>query len=177
MLTGAYGSGVREIMHAPANTATGSLGGFFIHDFTGDGKADLLAVTSTGDLSLYRGNWLGGFAGAGTRIGSGWNVFAKVFSPGDFTGDGKADILAETSNGDLCLYRGNGLGGFTGGSTKIGSGENIFDKVFYTGDGKADLLAETSTGDLYLYHGNGLGGFTGGSTKIGSGWNIFAKVF
>ena len=79
MLTGAYGSGVREIMHAPANTATGSLGGFFIHDFTGDGKADLLAETSTGDLYLYHGNGLGGFTGGSTRIGSGWNVFANVF--------------------------------------------------------------------------------------------------
>ena len=181
MLTGAYGSGVRGIMHAPANTATGSLGGFSIHDFTGDGKTDLLAETSAGDLYLYRGNGLGGFAGGGTRIGSGWNVFDKVFSPGDFTGDGKADLLAETSAGDLYLYRGNGLGGFAGGGTRIGSGWNVFDKVFsagdFTGDGKADLLAETSTGDLYLYHGNGLGGFTGGSTRIGSGWNVFAKVF
>ena len=130
MLTGAYGSGVRGFMHAPANTATGSLGGFSIHDFTGDGKADLLATTSTGDLYLYRGNGLGGFTGGGTRIGSGWNVFAKVFSPGDFTGDGKADLLAETSTGDLYLYHGNGLGGFTGGSTRIGSGWNVFANVF-----------------------------------------------
>ena len=79
MLTGAYGSGVRGFMHAPANTATGSLGGFSIHDFTGDGKADLLAETSTGDLYLYHGNGLGGFTGGSTRIGSGWNVFANVF--------------------------------------------------------------------------------------------------
>ena len=99
-------------------------------DFTGDGKADLLAITRNGDLYLYRGNGLGGFTGGGTKIGSGWNVFAKVFSPGDFTGDGKADLLAETSTGDLYLYHGNGLGGFTGGSTRIGSGWNVFANVF-----------------------------------------------
>src|SRR5664280_934913 len=94
--------------------------------FTGGGKAELLAASSAEDLYLYHGNGLGGFTGGSTRIGSGWNVFAKVFSPGDFTGDGKADLLAETSTGDLYLYHGNGLGGFAGGSTKIGSGWNIF---------------------------------------------------
>ena len=181
--------GLRSEWFVPTNVppvsvppaATGFFGAFSPGDFTGDGRADILAVTRNGDLYLYRGNGLGGFTGGGTKIGSGWNVFAKVFSPGDFTGDGKADILAETSTGDLYLYHGNGLGGFTGGSTKIGSGWNIFDKVFspgdFTGDGKADLLGETITGDLYLYHGNGRGGFTGGSTKIGAGWNIFSAMF
>jgi len=48
-------------------------------DFSGDGRSDLVAVRSTGDLYLYRGNGAGGFAGAGTRIGGGWSAFAKVF--------------------------------------------------------------------------------------------------
>ena len=166
---------------APAPPAPPGVNGarnvFSPGDFTGDGKADILGVAGTGDLYLYRGNGLGGFAGAGTKIGSGWNVFAKVFSPGDFTGDGKADLLAETSTGDLYLYHGNGLGGFTGGSTKIGAGWNIFSAMFshgdWTGDAKADILAIKGNGDLYVYRGNGLGGFSGGATKIGAGWNIF----
>jgi hypothetical protein len=181
--------GLRSEWFVPTNApavsappaAKSSVGAFSPGDFTGDGKADVLAVTGGGDLYLYRGNGLGGFTGPGTKIGPGWNIFAQAFSPGDFTGDGKADVLAVTYSGDLYLYRGNGRGGFTGPGTKIGSGWNIFAKVFspgdFTGDGKADILAETITGDLYLYHGNGLGGFTGGSTKIGSGWNIFARMF
>jgi len=52
-----------------------------------------------------------------------------VFSPGDFTGDGRADILAINSSGALFLYRGNGLGGFTGAGTQIGNGWT-FVKVF-----------------------------------------------
>jgi beta-lactamase class A len=152
-------------------------GVFSAGDFTGDGKTDILASTATGDLYLYRGNGLGGFTGGGTKVGTGWNAFTKVFSTGDFTGDGKTDILASTSTGDLYLYRGNGLGGFTGGGTKVGTGWNAFTKVFstgdFTGDGKTDILAITSTGDLYLYRGNGLGGFTGGGTKVGTGWGSF----
>jgi len=150
-------------------------------DFTGDGKADVHAITSTGGLYLYRGNGLGGFTGAGIGIGAGWGTFTKVFSPGDFTSDGKADILAITSTGGLILYRGNGLGGFTGAGTGIGSGWGGFTKVFspgdFSGDGKADILAINSSGVLYLYRGNGAGGFTGAGTGIGAGWGTFTKVF
>jgi hypothetical protein len=42
-----------------------------------------------------------------------------IFSPLDFTGDGKTDVLAVKANGDLYLYRGDGLGGFTGPGTII----------------------------------------------------------
>jgi stage II sporulation protein D len=148
-------------------------------DFTGDGKADIVAVTGSGDMYLYRGNGQGGFTGGGTKIGAGWG-FAKVFSPGDFTGDGKSDILAITIGGDMYLYRGNGVGGFTGVGTRIGGGWG-FVKVFspgdFTGDGKADIVAITIGGDMYLYRGNGVGGFAAGvGTRIGGGWG-FVKVF
>jgi hypothetical protein len=53
-----------------------------------------------------------------------------VFSPGDFTGDGKADLIGAKSNGDLYLYRGNGLGGFTGTGVRIGAGWGTFTQVF-----------------------------------------------
>jgi hypothetical protein len=142
-------------------------------DFTGDGRSDVMRVTPTGDLFLYRGNGLGGFAGSGTKVGAGWGVFVKVLSPGDFTGDGKADILAAKANGDLFLYRGNGLGGFAGSGTKVGAGWGVFATVFsardFTGDSRSDILAAKSNGDLFLYRGNGLGGFASG-TRIGTGW-------
>ncbi|HEY5180409.1 MAG TPA: M4 family metallopeptidase, partial [Dermatophilaceae bacterium] len=48
-------------------------------DFSGDGKADVLAIKSNGDLYLYRGNGVGGFTGSATRIGAWWAGFAKVF--------------------------------------------------------------------------------------------------
>jgi len=99
-------------------------------DFSGDGKVDLVAARTNGDLYLYRGNGLGGFAGAGVKIGAGWGVFSKVFSPGDFSGDGRADVVAARTNGDLYLYRGNGLGGFAGAGTKIGAGWGTFTQLF-----------------------------------------------
>jgi hypothetical protein len=95
-------------------------------DFTGDAKTDIMGITPAGGLQLYRGNGRGGFTGGGTRIGTGWGMFGTVFSAGDFTGDAKTDILGITPAGDLYLYRGNGLGGFTGGGTKIGTGWDIY---------------------------------------------------
>jgi hypothetical protein len=49
-----------------------------------------------------------------------------VFSPGDFTGDRKADILGITRAGAMYLYRGNGAGGFIGTETRVGSGWGVF---------------------------------------------------
>jgi hypothetical protein len=127
-LSGQYGDSTRGFMHAPANTARNSANPvvFSSGDFTGDAKSDILAVNAAGDLYLYRGDGLGGFNGVGTKIGGGWGIFTKELSTGDFTGDAKTDILGIKSSGDLFLYRGNGLGGFTGGGTKIGAGWGIF---------------------------------------------------
>jgi len=173
--------GLRSEWFIPTGPPPASTPGVFSPgDFTGDAKADLLAITSSGALTLYRGNGLGGFTGAGAQIGTGWNAFVKVLSPGDFTGDGKADLLSINGGGDLFLYRGNGVGGFTGAGAKIGHGWGGFTKVFsrgdFTGDAKADLLAINSSGALLLYRGNGVGGFTGAGAEIGAGWNVFTKV-
>jgi hypothetical protein len=44
-------------------------------------------------------------------------------SGGDFSGDGKPDVLARTTDGALMLYRGNGAGGWiTGAGERIGAG-------------------------------------------------------
>jgi titin len=150
-------------------------------DFTGDYKADVLAVSHNGNLYLYPGNGHGGLTGARTRIGTGWDGFTKVRSPGDFTGDHKADLLAFSRNGNLYLYPGNGHGGLTGTRTRIGTGWNRFTKVFssgdVTGDHRADLLAISHNGNLYVYPGNGHGRLTGTRTRIGTGWDRFTKVF
>ena len=75
---------------------------------------------------MYRGNAAGGFlTGAAEPIGSGWGSFTALVAGGDFSGDGKADILARRSDGVLLMYRGNGAGGFlTGTAEPIGAAWN-----------------------------------------------------
>ena len=82
-----------------------------IGNFDGDGGDDILALQSNGELWLYRGNGAGGWASLnGTRIGSGWNSFVDVFSPGDFDGKAGPDVLARATDGRLYLYPGTGAG-------------------------------------------------------------------
>jgi hypothetical protein len=81
-------------------------------DWSGDQKADVLAVDSAGKLLLYRGTGTGAFVpGAGQAIGTGWGGFTALLAPGDWSGDGKPDLLARTPDGRLLLYRGNGRAG------------------------------------------------------------------
>ena len=152
-------------------------------DFTGDGKADLLARKSDGALMLYPGNGAGGFlVRTGQRIGAGWADFTALLAPGDFSGDGKADILARGSDGALLMYRGNAAGGFlTGAAEPIGSGWGSFTALVaggdFSGDGKADILARRSDGVLLMYRGNGAGGFlTGTAEPIGAAWNSLSAL-
>jgi hypothetical protein len=150
-------------------------GGF---DFTEDGEPDLYAVSSTGNLLLYP------LQRTATcicilspkYIGSGWGSMRTVFSPGDFNGDHKADLLAVDDAGVLWLYPGNGHGGF-GARVQAGSGWSAFGAVFalrdFSGNGHMDVGAVDMAGNLWRYAGTGTGRFLGGRTLIGTHWNIY----
>ncbi|MFE7837739.1 trypsin-like serine protease [Streptomyces sp. NPDC057474] len=80
-------------------------------DFTGDGKADLIARTKTGsDVYLYKGAGKSGTGAFATRIKvrSDWSAYNTLITPGDVSGDGRADLLARTPAGTLYLYKGTG---------------------------------------------------------------------
>ena len=151
-------------------------------DWNGDGHPDLLARASDGRLLMYRGNGTGGFfANPSSQIGSGWQGFTALLVPGDFSGDGRGDILARKSDGALLMYRGDAKGGFvTGTGEHVGSGWQGFTALLapgdWSGDGKADVLARAGDGKLFLYRGDGDSGFIGGAQQIGSGWQGFTAM-
>jgi hypothetical protein len=92
-------------------------------DFSGDGKPDVLARGADGALLMYRGNGASGWVtGNAERVGGGWQGFTAL-TAGDFSGDGKPDVLARQADGTLLMYRGNGAGGWaTGLGERIGTG-------------------------------------------------------
>lgn len=149
-------------------------------DFTGDSFPDVLARKPDGTLWLYAGNGRGGWAASGRQIGHGWQVFTELVSPGDFTGDGRADVLARKSDGTLWLYAGNGRGGWAAGGVKAGGGWRVFTHALpggdRNGDGAADVLGLRADGTLEMFAGNGRGGWLSGGQVIGRRWDRYDLV-
>jgi sugar lactone lactonase YvrE len=97
-----------------------------------------------------------------------------IVGVGDFTGDGKPDLLARDSAGTMWLYAGNGKGGAANG-VQFGTGWNIMTNIVgvgdMTGDGHPDLLATDNSGNTWLYAGNGKGGAADGvRVTVDSAW-------
>ncbi|MER5307469.1 FG-GAP-like repeat-containing protein [Streptomyces sp. NPDC002773] len=141
-------------------------------DLNGDRKADVLVRDRVGRLWYLPGDFTGKLVGSG-----GWNTLNAIVRHGDFSRDGKEDVIArEASTGKLWLYPGTGTGSL-GARKLIGAGGwNTMSRIAAVGDlsrdGRADLLTvEKSTGKLWLYPGTAAGGL-GARKLIGSGgWN------
>jgi hypothetical protein len=150
-------------------------------DFNGDGGPDLIVRRTDGRLLLYRGNGAGGWLPGAPEVGSGWQPFTALLAPGDFSGDGKPDVLARQPDGTLLMYRGNGAGGWaTGAAEVIGGGWQGFTALTagdFSGDRKPDVLARRADGALVMYRGNSAGGWiTGSAEPIGTGWTPLRAI-
>jgi hypothetical protein len=145
-------------------------------DFSGDGKADVLAVENDGPRS-HGVLWLYPGSGAGRLlprelIGIGWKVMTALIPVGDWNGDGTADLLARDSGGTLWLYPGRAHSQF-GTRAVIGIGWNGMASILgpgdFNGDRHPDVIARDTRGQLWLYPGNGVGGWLP-RILIGIGW-------
>jgi hypothetical protein len=161
--------------------------------WTGRGNFELMGRTDDGELVLYPRTYTYGLGACDQGlcpsyetaqwdqprlVGTGWNIFNIVFSPGDFDGDGNNDILGRDDEGDLYLYPGDGHGGWLDRSV-VGTGWNVFDSIVgpgdFDGDAVNDVLGRNADGDLYLYPGDGDGGWKQPEV-VGTGWQVFDKI-
>ncbi|WP_433133222.1 FG-GAP repeat domain-containing protein [Micromonospora sp. CA-240977] len=157
-------------------------------DFTNDGKADLVARDADGELWLYPGTGTAtsdAVVKPRTRIGTGWNTLATI-TAGDFTNDGKADLVARDADGILWLYKGTGTATSDAVVTlprvRVGTdwqNMNGLTTGDFTNDGKDDLVARHATGELWLYPGTGIAATDGvvkPRTRIGTGWSTLNAI-
>ncbi|HYH02340.1 MAG TPA: FG-GAP-like repeat-containing protein, partial [Bacillota bacterium] len=122
-------------------------------DFNGDGKTDILVTTGSGTYWYYS-----------TGSGNAYQIYqayyrpeltyGKVqFTPGDYNGDGKTDIIYTTSAGSywhISLGTGNSYLAYQSGyrsDLKLGSVQ--YTPGDYNGDGKTDIIVTTSIGSLW----------------------------
>lgn len=112
-----------------------------------------MGIHTTGDLYGYDFNPLGPVVTGRGVIGKRWGQISRIFSVGDFDGDGVADLLAiNRTNATLYIYQGLGNGKI-GEARRIGAGWGGF--IPFTADidrdGLIDLCSLRPDGQLFWY--------------------------
>ncbi|MCC5474740.1 FG-GAP repeat domain-containing protein [Streptomyces barringtoniae] len=132
-------------------------------DLNGDRVNDVLAVLPTGEARMYEtpAGRLPAPTSPYKKTSSDWRGYNVLTTPGDLTGDGRADLLARSAaTGDIYLYAGNGSAGFAP-RVEIRSGWKGYSRVIgagdLNGDGHGDVLALDGSGELWRYNGTGTG--------------------
>jgi hypothetical protein len=73
--------------------------------WTADGAPDVVVKTRTGRLMLYPGNGPGGLDDP-VSLGRRFKAYRALVGLGDLTGDGRADLVGRTADGDAWLLPG-----------------------------------------------------------------------
>ncbi|WP_260607034.1 FG-GAP-like repeat-containing protein [Streptomyces sp. WAC08241] len=118
--------------------------------FGSDGRPDLVTVGTDGKLYVHPGDGAGG-VGAPREIGNGGWAGASVSHRGDWTGDGREDLVARVGE-QLRVYSG-GLDGIPKSPVTVGTvaaDAQVVGAGDVTGDGRPDLVVAAEN-KLWLY--------------------------
>ncbi|MFD7478961.1 FG-GAP-like repeat-containing protein [Streptomyces sp. NPDC059837] len=144
-------------------------------DLSGDRCNDVLVRFSSGALRAYRPACGAAVtpSTAYTSLGTGWNQYDVLTSPGDISGDGRADLIArQSSTGDVYLYKATSTGKLSA-KVKIASKWTGYKKIVgagdLDGDGHGDLLAQDKSNELWRYDGTATGKFKS-RVKVFNDW-------
>ncbi|MFE6282682.1 FG-GAP-like repeat-containing protein [Streptomyces sp. NPDC057877] len=151
-------------------------------DLDGDRCNDVLVRLSSGALRAYRpgcGKALTRSTPYRTLAASGWNQYDVLTSPGDITGDGRADLIArQASSGDVYLHKAASSGTLSA-RVRIFSKWSGYKKIVgvgdLNGDGYGDLLAQNKSNELWRYEGKATGGFKA-RVKVAGSWGASYNV-
>ncbi|MEV6110561.1 FG-GAP-like repeat-containing protein [Streptomyces sp. NPDC051940] len=145
-----------------------------------DGIGDLLAVTTSGDFTVYRGTGSGTFLS--DAWGQPWSASIRPVPFGDLDGDRCNDFLVPLASGELRAYRPRCGWPFESSTAfvSLGTGWTAYNALTYpgdmTGDGRPDLLARgAKTGTLYLFPGTS-GGKLGARRVVRTNWSGFTHI-
>lgn len=150
-------------------------------DLSGDRCNDVLVRFGGGELRAYRPACGAAVkpSTAYTSLGTGWNQYDVLTSPGDLSGDGRPDLIArQSSTGDVYLWTATSTGKLSA-RVKIASKWTGYKKIMgagdLDGDGHGDLLAQDKSNELWRYGGTGTGKLKG-RVKVFSDWGASYNV-
>ncbi|WP_261991863.1 FG-GAP repeat domain-containing protein [Streptomyces sp. OR43] len=114
------------------------------------------------------------------QVGTGWNIYPTVLSPGSIGGAPEADLIGLDKAGVLWGYLGYADGTLTP-RMRIGGGWGQYTQLAgqgdLTGDDKPDIVARDTSGVLWLYKGTGDYKVPFATrTRIGAGWNTYDRL-
>ncbi|MGW3653253.1 FG-GAP repeat domain-containing protein, partial [Streptomyces sp. NPDC000878] len=148
-------------------------------DLSGDACNDLLVRDSAGRLTRYDGTCGKAFTPKTPPhrvLGTGFGGYDALTSPGDLTGDGRADLIARDKAGVLWRYAADGKGGLAA-RVKLVGGQGGYTRLVgagdLNGDGIGDMVGLDRAGVLWRWFGNGKGAF-GGRVRIAGGISVNA---
>ncbi|MEU6393342.1 FG-GAP-like repeat-containing protein [Streptomyces sp. NPDC046939] len=98
-------------------------------DLDGDGTGDVVARHTDGTLYRYDGAGNGRLKARTTLFRNWGNSYNAILGAGDITGDGRSDLVARDTSGNLYRYDG-AAGGSFGPRVKIATGWNVYKGVF-----------------------------------------------
>ncbi|NUS04630.1 MAG: VCBS repeat-containing protein, partial [Nonomuraea sp.] len=150
-------------------------------DLSGDRCNDVLVRFSNGTLRAYRPACGAAVtpSTAYTSLGTGWNQYDVLTSPGDVSGDGRADLVArQSSTGDVYLYKATSTGTLSA-RVKIACRWTGYKKILgagdLNGDGYGDLLAQDKSNELWRYDGTATDTFKS-RVKVFDDWGVSYDV-
>ncbi|MFF9505006.1 hypothetical protein [Streptomyces sp. NPDC014656] len=160
-------------------------------DFNDNAGVDALVRDSAGNLSAYGIGQIVGmkdrecyeegcspvvYKPDAERLGTGWNTYTLMASPGNLAGGAADDIVGRDRDGVLWLHQSEKQKLLP--RTKIGGGWQIYNKITggsdLNGDGRGDLLATDTAGVLWFYASTGDAKAPFKARKrVGSGWGQY----
>ncbi|MFD9789399.1 hypothetical protein ACFWXK_00445 [Streptomyces sp. NPDC059070] len=158
-------------------------------DFNDNARPDALVRDSSGNLSAYDLSHLRAMGNSPDCrdegcppvvrdpkpdvLGTGWNTYTLMASPGNLAGAASDDVVGRDRDGVLWLHQSDHQKLLP--RTKVGGGWNVYDKITggsdLNGDGRGDLLATDKDGVLWFYAstGDAAAPFKP-RQKVGGGW-------
>jgi len=153
-----------------------------VADFDGDGKSDILWRHSSGMVAEWNMNGMalasGGAVAGGAAVTSDW----QIAGVGDFGGDGKNDILWQSTNGQLAIWQMDGStllsAGVAVGGAAVSADWHLAGVADFNGDDKSDILWRNDNGLVAEWNMNGhtmaQGGVVNNGTPVSTDWILNA---